>query len=269
MSVKKYEKNTIKSTFSKVMNSPTFNVGPLISVITVVLNGQGSIEETIKSIISQTYRRIEVIVVDGGSKDETIPILSKYRDFISFQISEVDNGIYDAMNKGILAARGDYLYFLNCGDLFVNAYVLQNIAKFIADAPTDIIYGDICTIDKEGAHTLIKSEIRSNYELFKNTICHQAVFTPKRIFEVMGGFDTSYKLCADREWMLRASKKYGYGVKYVNAEVAVFDRGGVSSRRRVLGRMEDMKVNLIYFGWSFFPYLAKQVFDKLIRTLEI
>ena len=98
---------------------------PLVSIVTVVYNGENFLEETIKSVINQTYENIEYIIIDGGSTDGTVDIIKKYEDKINYWVSEKDAGIYDAMNKGIEAFKGDYINFLNAGDSYVNNEVLN------------------------------------------------------------------------------------------------------------------------------------------------
>ena len=102
---------------------------PKVSVITVCYNAEEFIENAINSVLNQTYINIEYIIIDGASKDSTVPIINKYKSKITFFLSEPDNGIYEAMNKGIKAATGDILYFLNSDDIFYDKYVIENVVK--------------------------------------------------------------------------------------------------------------------------------------------
>lgn len=115
---------------------------PLITIITVSYNAVKTIENTILSVINQSYKRIEYIIIDGGSKDGTIDIIKKYSNSITYWISEPDNGIYDAMNKGIIRATGDWINFMNCGDTFYNSEVLTDIFNNKQYPTADIIYGN-------------------------------------------------------------------------------------------------------------------------------
>ena len=125
---------------------------PTFSVITVCYNAEATIEDTIQSVISQTYHHVEYIIIDGASKDHTMDIVNRYRDRIAIVVSEPDKGIYDAMNKGISLATGNYLCFLNAGDSFHEDDTLQLAAHSIREALLpDVIYGETALVDHEGS----------------------------------------------------------------------------------------------------------------------
>ncbi|GBC63749.1 glycosyltransferase [Desulfonema ishimotonii] len=239
---------------------------PLFSIITVVLNGEKYLEKTIKSVISQTVDNIELIVIDGGSVDNTIQLIIRYEEYISYWVSEPDKGIYDAMNKAIKVCRGNYLLFLNCGDYLLNFKVLENVIKYMRDVSPDILYSDIYT-DGKNDRELLTTKIESDFDLYRKTICHQAVFASKQVFETIGEFNTLYKICADREWLLRAVKAHKFELSYMNTPTSVFDRHGVSSRQRIRLRLENMKINFIYFRPRFHSYLLKQIRNKILKIL--
>ena len=115
---------------------------PLISIITVVFNGEKKLEKTILSVINQTYDNLEYIVIDGSSKDGTIDIVKKYEDKINYWVSEKDSGIYEAMNKGILASKGDYINFMNAGDFFTKNNLVSEVVNILASEEIDFLYGD-------------------------------------------------------------------------------------------------------------------------------
>ena len=117
---------------------------PKITIITVCYNAISTIEDTIKSVLSQTYENLEYIIIDGGSIDGTIDIIKKYEKQISYWQSEPDKGVYDAMNKGIKLSTGEWINFMNAGDSFYNTEVLQSLNLYFSDSQTDIIYGDTC-----------------------------------------------------------------------------------------------------------------------------
>ena len=114
---------------------------PLISIITVIYNDGKKLEETILSILSQTYDNLEFIIIDGSSTDETIDIIKKYEDKIDYWISEKDSGIFDAMNKGILAAKGDYINFMNAGDFFIRKSLVKEVVDILNSEEIDFLYG--------------------------------------------------------------------------------------------------------------------------------
>ena len=132
----------------------SFDDKPLVSIVTVVYNGEVFLEKTIQSVINQSYSNIEYIIIDGGSTDETVDIIKKYEDRIDYWVSEIDSGIYDAMNKGIDLASGDWINFMNAGDSFVGCNVLLNLNYFLSDINYDIIYGDVNIIDTNNSKNL-------------------------------------------------------------------------------------------------------------------
>ncbi len=171
-----------------------------ISVVTVCYNAADLIESTIKSVLDQTYPNIEYIVIDGGSTDGTVDIILKYSDKISYWTSEPDNGIYDAMNKGIKAATGDYINFLNAGDRFSNKEVLDKIAPKLSGQ--SIVSGAWRRCYKTGASKLAYPQ-RPEVLKVEMPICHQATFV-KLTYHKKHPFDSSYLLSADYDFFYKA-----------------------------------------------------------------
>ena len=124
------------------------NKKPLISIITVVYNDKIKLEETILSVIGQTYDNVEFIIIDGSSTDGTINIIKKYEDKIDYWVSEKDSGIFDAMNKGILASKGDYINFMNAGDFFTKNNLVSEVVNILDSEEIDFLYGDFNTGNK-------------------------------------------------------------------------------------------------------------------------
>ena len=133
---------------------------PLISIISVVYNDRKKLEETILSILSQTYDNLEFIIIDGSSTDGTIDIIKKYEDKIDYWISEKDSGIFDAMNKGILAAKGDYINFMNAGDFFIRKNLVNEVVNILSREEIDFLYGDVNT----GNNNNLKGKIKYNIQ---------------------------------------------------------------------------------------------------------
>lgn len=184
---------------------------PKFSVITVTYNAEKVIEDTIQSVISQNYHHIEYIIVDGASKDHTLQIAEKYKERISLIISEPDKGLYDAMNKGITAASGDYLCFLNAGDCFHEDDTIQMVVHSLngkTELP-DIIYGETAIVNSQ-RHFIrmrrLSAPEKLNWKSFKNgmLVCHQAFFPKRAIAEP---YDLSYRFSADFDWCIRLMKK--------------------------------------------------------------
>lgn len=198
---------------------------PLLSVITVVYNCERSIEQTILSILNQSYPNIEYIVIDGDSTDKTIDILKLYNDKIDYWKSEPDNGIYDAMNKGIINAKGDYVIFMNSGDLFFDEKICEKIAQTIKNHKPDIIYGDTIAIDEIENEIIIKPKTIKH--LYRGMIfCHQAVFIRLSLLKKFP-FNTKYKIVADYDQILSLymDKKQFF---YLPLTIAKISIGGIS-----------------------------------------
>lgn len=203
------------------------------SIITVCYNAAQTIEATILSVIEQTYPHIEYIVIDGGSDDGTISIINKYREKITYFVSEKDNGIYEAMNKGIAAANGDFISFLNADDYLVNKSVIKNITisieKFGANK-ADVFYGDIIIYNPStGTGNVWKPGRLNKLYLFRGTIPHPATFYNKEVFAKCGRFDTSFKIAGDYEWVIRAYVHYKIVFKHISNVSCIFLEGGLST----------------------------------------
>lgn len=123
---------------------------PMFSIITICYNAASDIERTLQSVVAQTYRNIEYIVIDGASTDKTLDIISKYSAEVSQMVSEKDGGLYDAMNKGLSLATGEYVCFLNAGDSFFEEKTLEKIVQGLDGSTPDLIYGDTALVDKNG-----------------------------------------------------------------------------------------------------------------------
>ena len=185
---------------------------PKITIITVCYNAINSIEKTIISILSQTYKNLEYIIIDGGSTDGTIDVIKKYEKQISYWKSEPDKGVYDAMNKGIELATGEWVNFMNAGDSFYNTEVLQSLNLYFSDSQTDIIYGDTCIeINNKNKYRVIPENI-SNIELHL-PFCHQSCFVKSSIIK-NNLFLLQYKYVADYA-MFYKFYQLGYKFKYI------------------------------------------------------
>lgn len=217
---------------------------PLVTIVTVVFNGGSNLEETIKSVVGQNYSNLEYIIVDGGSSDSTLDIIGKYEDKIDYWISEKDKGIYDAMNKGILLSSGEWINFMNSGDVFYDANVLESCCSKI-DEGVSIIYSDSLA---ENKNTVLKS--REESEFWKGTpFCHQSA-----IFKSDGMlYDTKYKISADYDYILRKVEQ-GKVIKINSIFISVYDVSGVSAQKGYLASYEMMKISRKYYNNSVLLY---------------
>jgi len=202
---------------------------PLISIITVVYNGASTLEATIRSVRDQTWKDIEYIIVDGGSKDGTLALVEKYGGSIAKWVSEPDKGVYDAMNKGIRMATGDWLYFLGSDDLLYDPDVLAKLFDGDFDGNCDLLYGNVKSPAYKGYYdgefTLEK--------LLSRNISHQAAFYRKELFQRLGDYDLRFRLHADWDFNLRCFLDKDVRTRYVDVLVAEFGAEGMSSSHDV------------------------------------
>lgn len=221
-----------------------------VSIITVCKNAQDTIEQTIKSVISQTYSNIEYLIIDGESTDKTLDIVRKYKNRIDTVISEPDGGLYYAMNKGIKKSTGDIIYFLNSGDLLFDKGVITKVVKVFKETNADIIYGDMALFNSSNPEKLIirhQDQVNNSF-LVHDTIYHQSIFTKRYIFQKYGKFDTKYKLSADYEWILRSFIKNKISFHYTSQIITKFLRGGLSSNE-IQSFKERVKILFQYFSF--------------------
>jgi glycosyltransferase involved in cell wall biosynthesis len=222
---------------------------PVITVITVVFNEAVSIENTMLSVLNQTYDNVEYIVVDGGSNDGTLDIIRQYDHAIDYWVSEKDAGIYDAMNKGLRLASGEWINFMNSGDLFYKTTTLEKIAFHFREKYS-IVYGDVQAFSKRHHFNVMKISrpVTPKNLIMKLPICHQATFITLKAFKEVGLYDTNYKICGDHDWLLKALMA-GHQVKYVHQCIALNNRDGVSSVSLFKLQRERLTLALHHFNY--------------------
>jgi glycosyltransferase involved in cell wall biosynthesis len=220
---------------------------PTLSVITVVYNNARDIERTLLSVISQTYQAIEYIVIDGLSTDGTVEIIKRYEDRILKFVSERDEGIYDAMNKGLAVATGDYVLFMNSGDEF---YATDTVEKvFATESGGDIYYGETEMMTETGdilGQRRHKAPQKFSWRSFKYgmSVSHQAIYIRRLLAEP---FDRRYELSADIDWIIRAAKK-AKKIVNVNQYVARYQVGGMSKTKHRQSLLERFDIMTRYYG---------------------
>jgi glycosyltransferase involved in cell wall biosynthesis len=226
-----------------------------ITIITVVYNSQNTIERCINSVLRQNFKDIQYIVIDGGSTDNTTQLISKYRQDIDSFISEPDNGVYDAMNKGIAMATGDIIGTINADDFFADDDVLSNIAKVFAEQNTDILYGDLDYIDPNDKviREWRSGKYRKGMFNWGWMPPHPTFYCKKTLFENLGGYKLDYGSAGDYELMLRFIHLNSISVYYLNKVLVKMVVGGISNKslgNRVQAIRFDLKAmrnNNIFF----------------------
>ena len=200
---------------------------PLVSVVTVNRNHLAGLKKTMESVIGQTYADYEYIVVDGASTDGSREAIEARADKIARWVSEPDQGVYDAMNKGVRMARGQYVQFLNSGDWFASADVLERI--FARNAPDeDLVYGDALRPDGQGGFQPWRLADTLSVAWFaRNNLCHQSAFYKRELFDVLGPYDESYKIAADWEFNVRLLLARRT-TRHMNVLVAYYEGNGLS-----------------------------------------
>lgn len=227
------------------------HVHPKFSIITVTYNAGAVLEDTIQSVITQTYRNVEYIIVDGGSKDHTLDIINRYREHIHTLVSEPDKGLYDAMNKGIRLATGDYLCFLNAGDELHEDDTLQLMVHSITGTELpDVLYGETAIVDEEG-HFLrmrcLSAPENLNWKSFKDgmLVCHQAFF-PRR--ELAEPYDLRYRFSADFDWCIRIMKK-SHTLHNTHLTLIDYLSEGMTTRNHRASLHERFRIMCRHYGY--------------------
>lgn len=227
-------------------------INPKFSIITVTFNAEKYIEETIMSVITQTYHNIEYIIVDGASTDDTMKIVDKYKDRINVIVSEPDKGLYDAMNKGISLATGDYLCFLNAGDTFHEDDTLFRMVHSIhktGESLPDILYGETEIVDENG-HFISMRRHRApehlNWKSFRSgmMVCHQAFFASRKIAEK---YDLRYRFSSDFDWCIRMMKK-STDIHNTKTTIIEYRNEGMTTRNHKASLKERFNIMCRYYG---------------------
>ena len=226
---------------------------PKFSIITVTYQAGKVLEDTIQSVIFQTYRNVEYIIVDGGSMDNTLDIVKKYQDRISIVVSEPDKGLYDAMNKGIRLATGDYVCFLNAGDELHENETLQRMVHTLKTQELpDVIYGETAIVDGEG-HFLHMRRLQApevlHWKSFKQgmLVCHQAFFA-RRELALAHPYNLQYRFSADFDWCIRIMKD---AKSMHNTHLTLIDylNEGMTTRNHKASLKERFRIMAKHYGW--------------------
>ena len=256
-------KRTIKNMII-VENRKSQNVPPFFTIITVVRNGATTLQKCINSIKAQTFQDFEYLIIDGASSDGTIELIRDNSDFISFAVSEEDQGLYFALNKGLKLARGKYVGILNADDIyFPNTLDLVQEA-FRKDFNSDVIYGAMSYFSQPGQVHFIHSD-----ELPNRMIFHPTCFVSSQTYKRIGEFETKYRIAADYEFIMRCFKA---GEKFLGLRIvlASFSDGGISARLRFRSIIETSEIQARFNHESIYRRcikLARMLFATYLRAL--
>ncbi|MEE4292247.1 MAG: glycosyltransferase family 2 protein [Cycloclasticus sp.] len=228
-----------------------------ISIITVVRNNAETIKDAIESVLNQTYKDIEYIIIDGKSTDGTVEIIKTYGDKISKFISEPDEGIYDAMNKGVLAATGDIVGILNADDFYIDENVLSSVVEVFKKEDVDSVFADLVYVHPDNLEKVVRYYSSKQFHPGKFTYgwmpAHPTFFVKRDIYEKYGLFKIDYKIAADFELLVRFLYKYKISYCYMHKVLIKMRTGGVSTK--------NLKSN-----WVLNKEIVRACYENNIRT---
>lgn len=243
---------------------------PLVSVVTVVYNGEKYIENTIKSVLNQSYKNIEYIIIDGGSADDTVPIIKKYQNHLAYWISEKDNGISDAFNKGIAKARGDIIGIINADDWYED-----NAIETVVDSMrhADVVYSDLQLWKNDKKDFIVKGD--HNFLRREMTVNHPSVFVKKDCYNRFGLFDTKYELAMDYDIILRFMVN-NCRFRYIPEVLANMRWEGLSDVKWLKGCKETLLIKNKYLPNQkfknqlyFYKHVAAIAVSKFLRKTRL
>ena len=227
-----------------------------VSIITACYNRVSTIRETIESVLSQSYDNIEYIVVDGASTDGTLDIIYEFRDKISCIVSELDNGMYDAINKGIMLASGDVVGLVHSDDYLYDSHVISDIVEKFEESNADFIYGDGVFVDPNNTDKIIRNWVSGNYHQWKVKLgwlpLHPTCYVRRNVMMKLGLYDESYKIAADTELLVRYMYEFRLKTSYLKRRIVRMRMGGLStdSHRRKLMWDEDIRLFKAHGFWA-------------------
>ncbi len=215
---------------------------PLVSVITVTYNRADTIEDAIRSVLAQTYPNIEYIVIDGGSTDGTLDILRRYEDRIDYWLSEPDAGIYDAINKGIRVAHGDYIGFLNSDDYYSSNGSIATIVSVLRAGNFDAVHGNLKIVSRKNTSRVERyyrlDRFKPGYLRYGIIPAHPTFYCKRSLYARIGPYKTNYRVSADSEMIIRAIIGASAKLGYIDQDLVTMRSGGISNNG-MLGRIHQ------------------------------
>lgn len=239
-----------------------------VSIITINYNNKIGLERTIKSVQNQTFSNYEHIIIDGNSTDGGKCIIEENKTCFSHYVSEPDTGIYNAMNKGIKVAKGEYLFFLNSGDDLVNENALTEVVKYLTEE--DFVYFNINRVQNNTSKVKEVPSIMSFFYLHNDTIPHQSIFIKNELFNTVGLYDENLKIVSDWKFIITALIKFNASYKHINKVFSNFYEGGISSSKGSFEAMEKERKLVLN---EEFPILLNDLkykfkLERTLRTLR-
>lgn len=241
-----------------------------LSIITINFNNSIGLEKTIQSVVKQTFSDFEYIIIDGGSTDESIAVIKKYAHKINYWVSEPDHGIYNAMNKGISKAAGNYCLFLNSGDYLLGKDILEKV--FALKRTEDILYGNIIFDYGSGNHVKGVMPEQINFKhMMRDTLWHPVSFIRKELLLSLEMYDESLEIAADYDFFLKATVLNKCSLYHLQETISVFSFDGISSlaasREKI--QTERNSIQLRYFSQKQIDdAIHKNIIEKVIGKLK-
>jgi glycosyltransferase involved in cell wall biosynthesis len=243
-----------------------------VSIITVVKNSSDTINETIESVLAQTYGNIEYIVIDGGSNDGTVNLIKKYQNKITRFINESDNGIYDALNKGIQLATGDVIAILHADDLFYDHFVVSDMVNKMTDSGAELCFSDLIIVDRSG-EKILRYYMAHYYKQWLFRIGwlppHPTCFIKKSLFDEFGPYSTKYEVAGDFDFLVRIFYGREINWTYLNRITVKMRYGGASNSGWRSKKRNAQEISQVLRDNNVFSLPVFQLLRYLIRLLEM
>jgi len=242
-----------------------------LSVLTVSCNSRDTIKYTINSVLSQTYNNIEYIIIDGGSTDGTADLVKSYGKNINKFLSEKDNGIYNAMNKGIKLSSGDIIGFLNSDDVYFDDSIINKVVNIFENEKVDCVYGDLVYVSENNKIKRYWKSGNFNLKSFKNGWMppHPSFFVKKDVYEKYGGFNENYRISADYELMVRLLYKNKISTFYLPEILVKMKTGGVSNKlSQTFKRLKEDYEIMKEYDLGGFGVMFKKRFYKISQYIH-
>ena len=223
---------------------------PKISIITINFNNEVGLALTMDSVLTQSYPLIEYIVIDGGSTDRSKAVIENHASALACWASEADTGIYNAMNKGIKKATGDYILFLNSGDSLIDNQIIENVVAI--GLTHDLVYGDLQFFNSEKQWVWQLPATLTFNTFYTNTIAHPSTFIRRSLFDTVGLYDEGLSIVSDWKFFLLATAKFNCSYKHIDQIISAYNFDGLSSKPENLPAINAERKNVLEQEFPFF-----------------